>query len=382
MAMESQALQESLLSLASSHISLTDPTYAVAAMEARDKAIVHLKSAIDLPQRDAAWSQEHSATCLVFAMGLITTTSNSRGWYVHMQGAKHFILGAQGSGSDGSPLVGVDCLKQTAEGRWVLRNFAYHDVLGCVTLRRRPLVAPDYIDDGICSEVDSYMGVGTSLLRHIAEVQILAVDLSQQQADWRQSSAFPLEFEHRWTRMEKDLQDWVCPPTSTGEESLRSIALAYRSVALILLYRLIRKQASLSQETQQQHTAQAHQQDDFDHPETLFTTQTLIELLQSKISFQVSETVRHVSAIPIWSAPEAAILFPLFVAGGEAHGGRQAEEIRLRLGQNLARRRFQNISRAMEILEVIWGRRTGDSDRGPSDWEDVLDEMGWELVLT
>lgn len=392
MAMQSQALQESLLSLASSHISLTDPTYTVAAMEARAKAIVHLKSAIDVPQRDAAWSQENSATCLVFAMDVITT-SDSQGWHSHMHGAKHFILGAKGAGSDDRLLRGVDCLKQTTEGRWVLRNFAYHDVLGCVTLQSLPLIEPNYID-GICSEVDSYMGVGTSLLQYIAEIQTLTVQFSQQE-DQGLGNEFLADFEGKWTRIEKDLQDWACP-VSTVEGSLKLIALAYRSVALILLYRLVLRQARLFMSTSQngQQMALTHEEEDqFDPDSFTSSPDTLVALLQSKIYFHVAETVRYTSAIPVWSAPEAAVLFPLFIAGGEAHRQEQVAMVRTRLGQNLERRKFQNISRAMEVLEVVWERRgvsenkeTGRQVNHPSsrsaDWEDVLGEMGWELVLT
>lgn len=378
MAMQSQALQEALSSLASSHISLSDPTYAEASLDSRAKAIVHLKSAIDLPQRDTVWSQEHSATCLVFAMGLITT-SDSQGWYSHMVGAKQFILSAQGSTIDGKLLTGTDCLKQTAEGRWVLRNFAYHDVLGCVTLRRRPLLDPDYIMD-ICDEVDSYMGVGTGLLQNIAEIQTLAIEI-QDQSHEEQSTAFSRDFEHRWTNMEKDLQNWDCPVSNEGE-ALKSIAFAYRSVALILLYRVVRSQAMTCATNYPDEMAQTQEEDDFD-PGTIFTMKTLVELLRSKISFQVSETVRHVSAIPVWSAPEAAILFPLFIAGGEAHDERLRELIQTRLRHNLARRKFQNISCGMEILEIVW-RKGKDMVPGasPVNWEDVLEELGRELVLT
>jgi hypothetical protein len=310
-------------------------------------------------------------------MGLITT-SDSQGWYAHMQGAKHFILSAQSRGSNGELLSGIDCLKQTPEGRWVLRNFAYHDALGCVTLRRRPLIDPSYIS-GIGDEVDSYMGVGTGLLRYIAEIQILAFETHA--TNETRCGVVVQDFERKWNSLEKQLQDWECP-SSNNEESLESIAFAYRSASLILLYRLLRKQAMTQASLYPQEVAQTQAEDDAD-AESFFTAKTLVELLQSKISFQVSETMRHVSAVPVWSAPEAAILFPLFVAGAYAYDEGVRDVIRTRLAKNLARRKFQNITRAMNVLQNMWDR-TADPDKGHEfmDWDDVLAEMGWELVLT
>jgi hypothetical protein len=219
-------------------------------------------------------------------------------------------------------------------------------------------------------------------LQYIAEIQILAVELQEQRLD-RESSVFSADFEHKWTSMEKELQDWSCPSMTQACDSLKSIAFAYRSVALIMLYRLVRRQAITCTSVYPDVSAQTGAEDDFEAG-FIFTNATLVELLQSKISFQVSETVRHISAIPVWSAPEAAILFPLFIAGVEAHDEAVKEEIQTRLGHNLARRKFQNIRRAMDLLQTVWERRSSDTglDNGATDWENVLVEMDWELVLT
>ena len=108
---------------------------------------------------------------------------------------------------------------------------------------------------------------------------------------------------------------------------------------------------------------------------------TYMDLLHSKISFQVSEIMRYISAISVGSAPEAAILFPLFIAGGEAHDQNQQEEIRLRLQQSFAKRNFCNIKSALEVLENVWRRERGAECRLVA-WEEVLRELGWEVILT
>lgn len=383
MAMESPGLWDSLLLLAARHISLSDPSYAVVAMEAQQSAIRNLKSAIDSPSDDSdiGWHETNAATCLIFSTGLIST-SNCKGWYAHMQGALHFIRSARTCCTNtGKILQGTDALKTTAEGRWVLRNFAYHDILGCVTLRRRPLLEPDYLDD-ISNVVDSYLGVGTGLLKYIAQIGILKDEFEQQRdRDGDGAGNEDLfdfnSFQSRWSQIEDDLYQWTCPAEAEEDRNLISMAHAYQSATLILLYRLIRRQLSDVMRPR----PRPDWDSDSDNAQITTTLETMTDLLKSKIAFQVSETLRHVSAIPVWAAPEASLVFPIFIAGGEAHEGGEVAAIRMRLQQNLAKRNFQNISLALEVLERLWQRRLVPGS-GSVDWEDILDESGQELVLT
>lgn len=375
MAMQSQALREAILSLALSHLSLADLSYESASREARARAIAHLTSAIDSPQRNAIWSQENASACLTLVMGL-TTTSNGRGWYSHLQVAAHLILSAEGIGNESTSFHGPEYLGQTAEGRCVLRKFAYHDVLGCVTVHTRPLISPEYIDS-ISDEVDSNMGVGTRLLKYIGGIQILAFESSVQNREGY-SQGWCSDFRRKWTQIEKDLHDWDCC-AADGEQSIISLAHAYRNAALILLYRLMARHANACLfETLDQSSDEEPNACD---PAANALRLTYMDLLHSKISFQVSEIMRYISAISVGSAPEAAILFPLFIAGGEAHDQNQQEEIRLRLQQSFAKRNFCNIKSALEVLENVWRRERGAECRLVA-WEEVLRELGWEVILT
>jgi transcriptional activator protein UGA3 len=365
MAMESPALRHSLLALASSHISLADTNYRVAAIEAQNNALAHQKMSIVSMNRNACWSKDNAATCLVLATSLITT-GDCKGWYIHMEGAKQFILatgGSQPSGGLPLPLLGIEGMKRTSEGRWVLRNFAYHDILGSITLRRRPLLEPSYLDD-ICHDTDSYMGPGTILLKYIAQVQILNIET---QADPRDKN-----FYDKWTQIENDLNNWMCP--GTVDADLISMVLAYRSVGLILLYRVVRKQVK----TQLAHDKKTPSRGKSGE---IYGLETLLDVLESRMSFQVAETMRHVSTITVWSAPEAGILFPLFIAGAESRSEQQMGLIMTRLQQSLAKRMFRNIELALETLEIMWGRRL-TADSGEMDWELILGEISCELVLT
>ncbi len=361
MAMDSPALWDSLVALASRHISLSDPSYAVVSLEAQASAIRNLNSSIASPLDDITWHETNAATCLIFSTGLIST-GDGKGWYTHMQGAKQFIISTKRLSSSGEILYGTDAFKRTAEGQWVLRNFAYHDILGCVTLRKRPLLEPSYLDN-IGDLVDSYAGVGTGLLRYVAQIAILDDEVSE--VDELQGDQIA-SFETRCAMIEDELQCWTSP--FQAEESLSSMAYAYRSVALILLYRAIRKQLR----------ARHHVLSNDNAPDTM---RTLIEPLERKIAFQVTETLRSISTIPVWAAAEASLLFPLFVARGEADKEEHIHMIRTRLGQILAKRSFQNISHAIVVLEDLWRRRKVPGS-GPVEWEEILEELDEELVLT
>ena len=364
MAVESPALCDSLLALASSHISLTDTSYTVATLEAQTNAIKHLTSAINAPSNEMTWHETNAATCLALATSLIST-GDCRGWHIHLQGARHFITSAKLSSGAGEPLNGVDAFKLTPEGRWILRNFAYHDIIGSVTLRKRPLLDASYLHD-ISQVVDSYLGVATSLLSYISQISFLE-DTTASLEDLNISTVDANTlFDLRCIQIEHELEIWTC--SSGVAVELASMAYAYRSVAYILLYRLMRKHLTMKQAKRQ-------------IPSISNSTTQQHEILQSKIAVEVANTLGYVSEVPIGSAPEAALLFPLFIAGGEVTDEAQINMIRTRLQQNLEKRNFQNISRSLEILESLWTNRRLFGTESV-DWVQSLDRSGEELVLT
>lgn len=363
MAIQSPALCDSLLALASSHISLHDQSYAVATLEAQTNAIRNLMEAINTPSNEITWHETNAATCLALATSLIST-SDGKGWHPHLQAAKHFISTATVVSNDGNDLCGLDAFKFTSEGRWILRNFAYHDIIGSVTLRRRPLLDASYLND-ICHVVDSYLGVATSLLSYISQISFLDHDIGSavySSADHGMDSG--VLFDLQCIQIEDDLLNWTCP-LEVGDD-LASMAYAYRSAVLILLYRLMRRKLA-SDPTADLHLVNPSAQ--------------RIDILEAKIAVEVTNTLSYVACIPIGGAPEAALLFPLFIAGGETNDELQMEIIKDRLQRNLEKRNFQNISRSLEILESLWTqRRTAGAE--PADWEQILKASGEDLVLT
>lgn len=76
--------------------------------------------------------------------------------------------------------------------------------------------------------------------------------------------------------------------------------------------------------------------------------------LHSNIQTEVTSTLQFVGRIPLSGFPEAALLFPLFLIGGEATDPLHIDLVRTRLRLMLEKRHFHNILRALEVLERVW----------------------------
>lgn len=362
MAMESTVLYDALVAFASGHLSLSNDSYKVSALEAHSTAISNLATALSTPQQEITWYETKAATCLAFVIGEVCVGDNY-GWPTHLNGTKLIIESAMATTGTGLVLRGPDVFKRSSEGQWILRNFAYHDIIGSVTLRRRPLLDCSYLD-GITDVVDTYLGVATDLLRYVATLSCLdeetklVPDMTLEETTRRKKL-----FHTTCAEVERDLHDWRCQPNATPE--LAALAHAFRGAVLIVLYRLVRDRSSFEEEIAQGRSS----------------TPTGWDILPTKIRTQVSNILRHVDDIPIGSHTESAILFPLFLAGGEATEDVHMDAVRIRLQMTHQKRRFQNISTSLNILEKLWQRRQGLNE-DYIDWTNILAATGEHLLLT
>lgn len=359
MAMESTALFDALIAFAAGHLALIDQSYKVIALESRSAAISNLSIAIGTPSTQMCWHELNAATCLTF-MIWEAGMGDCNGWYSHLQGTKHIITSAAVRSSSGTMLNGPEAFMGSPEGREILRNFAYHDIVGSVTLRKRPLINGDYLEN-MPREGDSYLDVAAELLSFIARISHLDEEMRVQQTmAGEESQRRAALFHSTCGQMEKQLRDWECHPDTAA--SLRALAYAYRSAVLIYLYRLIRSRL---------------QTDGIPFCGTL----ELETEIQPKIQSEVEQILFEVSKIPMGAAPESAFSFPLFMAGGEAREAEHINTIRSRLSEAIKKRLFQNMSKALEVLEDLWALR--ESENGANmDWTHILDASGVSLLLT
>ncbi|GME62124.1 hypothetical protein BBP40_011199 [Neofusicoccum parvum] len=276
------------------------------------------------------------------------------------------IMSAASQGPGNLVSRGPDAFKKSPEGQWLLRNFAYHDILGSVTLGTKPLIPASYLE-GITDVVDTYLGVGSEILIPISETSFIQTPPSANDLDALQIQDGAVS--HRdWQALqaiEQKLQSWHC--RSDAAPALTATAYAYRSAAMIYLYRQMRKILKA-----------------FNTSPGPWFRQSELRELEVKIADEVANTLLQVSAVPSNDFPECALLFPLFMAGGEATEDTDIATIRARIGITYKLRRFRNVLEALEVLEEVWEQRRigyGGAGSRQADWEHVLARRKNRLLL-
>ena len=370
MAIESPSVLDTLIAWSSSHLSLCHESYQVRALEDRSSALASFASSISTNGLSPELSL---AGCLILC-SMEAILGDTSDWYEHLVGAAQII---RSTNVDSTGRRGMATLSRTLEGRWLLRNFAYHDILMSVTLNCEPLIAGPYwiSDNENVNVVDSYFGLATQPMRLLSTISFLNADmLGCSLYLYSDDSSFPPTlngyqddgffngdrnlpfkvFSSRAFRIESQLQEWVC--VESPDRSLMSLAETYRSAALIHLCRTIRRH---------------------------FPAMTVI--LNKKIALQVDAIVQHVGDMPPECLPECTLLFPLFMAGGEADCESHIRYIRQRMLDLAAFRRFHNVDAALSVLEELWRLKAStmpiDGQR-VVDWSEITERRGWKLALS
>lgn len=358
MAVESPALADALIAWSSGHLSAYDSAYHITALEARATSLRALAKA--LISEDIASRETNAAASLVLLTSEVCLGDHTK-WYNHLIGVQQIIESSRSPvGADGLVLCGPEALRQSPEGRWVLRNFAYHDILGSVTLRRPPLIPGSYLEE-ITDVVDTYIGVGSEILIFISEISCHYT--SSLAHGYLSSDEENPDLTNLWSAIEQKIKNWRCPPGTL--QNLESLAYAYRCAALVHLYRQTFRSLKLMHD---------------DTPWELRENLTLS--LNSKIAVEVSTTLQYVANIPLNDVPESALLFPLFLVGAEATHSSHMDTIRIRLSLMAKKRNFQNIQRALGVLEEIWEHRSQGFGSNQLDWQDIVGQQSDDLLLT
>lgn len=362
MAIEDRPLLDMLIAWSSSHLSLCNDVYHVKALEHRSTALKSFASSLSTFSHSPELSL---AGCLVFC-SMSAILGDTVAWHNHLDGAARIIRSARSS----SKGQGVAEISKTYEGRWLLRNFAYHDILMSVTLDREPLISGQYWISEPKATIDSYFGLASEPMALLSKISSLNGDMVRHNAQTptSQSSKSPSpttdqeeiqpsvlsvgSFSSRARQIETDLQNWKCD--GSNDPCLVSQAEAYRSAALIHLYRVIKR-----------HVPGVN--------------------VESKIARQTGAIIQHAVNMPLKCLPECTLLFPLFMAGGEATSKADFQFIRQRLHHIATYRHFQNAASALSVLEELWLQHTSFTGLGsaePLDWRDILQRRGWKLALS
>lgn len=358
MAMDSAPMLDAVIAWSTSHLALQQDNIHILALEDRSAALRSFASGLN------SLSPETSLAICLILTSMESILGNTVDWYRHLTAAACIIRPTLVASPDGHRVV--SSLESTVEGTWLLRNFAYHDVLASVSLNRSMLIpGSDWLSSGDGGTVDTYLGLGcvpVSALGRISDLvhrsrgdapedERATLDVEDEDASRGESTRHLM---NQLSSLERELVDWK--PCEFSDGPLLALAQCYRSAALICLYRLQRSHCL------------AHSLD-----------------MRNKIDSQVAIIVDAMMQLPAGCLPECTLLFPVFIAGGESRSAIDQEAVRARMTTILTSRSFENVRVALDVLEEVWdvhSRTTPLDPAHPYDWQNVVDRRQWELALS
>lgn len=355
-------LLNALIAWSSSHLSLRDSSFHQVAMHNRCSALRDLRHSLEFDPSNVEVNL--AITLVLCSLESIMADSNDA-WYLHLVGAAGLI-------SSYTPIEYINSeacsshvllpFTDLCSGKWLLRNFAYHDIMMAVALDRAPLLSSHYflrLDDSPLA--DSYFGLASGILEILSQTATLNAELKTimtcDETTVSNSSISTILTELQ--SLELRLTEWTCPVSP--HVSLRLLAESYRSSTLIYLYRVIRRALPPSKLAEN----------------------------SSKATSQVTNIVVHIEQMPKRSLPECTLLFPLFLAGGEATQEEHIQSIQCRMRDMIESRGFRNVHVALSVLEKLWRlrsvRKGVDDVTGCGrevDWIDIVQQEDISLSLS
>lgn len=363
MAFECQPLMYALAASASSHLALRSHEFKDVALQHRGLALGKLNTVM----RDSELSPEMTLAVTMVLCSMESISDATDTWYHHLAGAAAALSDKSGGGRLNTGAI-VSCLS-SPEGKWLLRNFAYHDVLMSVSMDCRPFLVGDYWISEDDALADPYFGFASRVLFLISEISVLNADFvetkqasvqggrecSSEVSGGDDNDCVQSSLSARARVLESEIRSWHCPSGDEGSY-LTQLGEAYRNAALIHLYRTIR-----------------------------WHVPGYSGVLEAKIQACVKEICDLAGSMPEGCLAECTLLFPLFIAGGEAGDIGHVENIRERLQMIANLRRFRNVEACVHVLDEVWrlrasGSRSSDQDR--VDWLDIVKHRGWKLAIT
>ncbi|KAF4984884.1 hypothetical protein FZEAL_37 [Fusarium zealandicum] len=340
---------------ASSHLALCDEKFKGLSLRHRGYALTRLQESMQ--QSELSTEMCLAVPMVLCSMEPIPEATDS--WYPHLTGAAAALTWQPDQPS--LPADPKHAVQATFEGRWLLRNFPYHDVMMSVSMDCRPLIRGFYWASQDDSLADPYFGFASRLIFLISETSVLNADFAEapssslSQVVDNKSNTNGNGFSNRASLIEEELQNWVCPLSEDGSP-LELLGEAYLNAALIHLYRTLKRHVS-------------------GYSSSLKAKKKACVQSICRVSQQLSEGC----------LVECTLLFPLFIAGGEAEDTPEIETIRGKLCAMGNWRKFRNVEACIDVLDEVWRRRTEGwrrSDQDAVDWLDVVKHRGWKLSIS
>ncbi|OBT69992.1 hypothetical protein VE03_00640 [Pseudogymnoascus sp. 23342-1-I1] len=280
---------------------------------------------------------ESSVACALICSTAEVVSGDTKRWLVHLKGAGHLL----------NELGGPENLRRTSDGRFLMRNFAYHDIMAAFSTGGRPIFRGLYwLDSSSFVSPDCLMGFAHGILGHMSDMCYFMADIRDQGPLAPDGAASVI---HEGERIAQALRSQpldICTTLNgTEHESLVYHAETYRFSALLHLYRFLSR----------------------------FTADDTAYSMQMTECTQI--IMRHIYQVPSNLSCEVGFVFPLFMVGVAcADDDASVTYIRSRLNNIERWTKFQHVARIRELLEMLWAS-------GHTDWEGLLRTLGWQISL-
>ncbi len=351
MAFDCPLLLDAMSAQSSAHLALRYPDFHVASLQHRGRVLANLSAAM---QGNSLSGDILLAVALTMCSSETISNATSSAWAHHLAGAA-VALQSKVAPTPPRPAQADAAWLRSFEGKWLLRNFAYHDVLMSVSLNRRPLLTGDYWASEDDAMADPYCAFASRIIYLTSEISILNADCAEQGQSCGDASHG--SFLQRAHDIATHLRDWECSRAVSDDAPLALLSETYRSAALIYLGQVIRK----------------------NFPEGV------AKVLPEGILTHVAAICEAALRVPEASSEECSLLFPLFIAGGEAEAASHRQVVRDRLVSMNKWRGFRNVDACREVLEEVWAQEPQDVQGEQTlrmDWRDVVESRGWQLALS
>lgn len=118
-------------------------------------------------------------------------------------------------------------------------------------------------------------------------------------------------------------------------------------------------------------------------------TQDWWSLVSTPKQLAIDRCLARVETFPLDDHCEySALTFPLFISGCESNNVADREVVLQSLDKLQNNFGIGNVRRAKELLGILWARRDADAgiyglglDHKQVHWLDIVEELGWELIL-
>ncbi|KFY26676.1 hypothetical protein V493_03947 [Pseudogymnoascus sp. VKM F-4281 (FW-2241)] len=280
---------------------------------------------------------ESTMACALICSTAEVISGDTKRWLIHLQGAGHLL----------NQLGGPEKLRRTSDGRFLMRNFAYHDIMAAFSTGGRPIFRGLYwLDDSSFVSPDCLMGFAHDILGHMSDICYFMADTRDQD---HSTADFAATVIHKGEMLAEALfaQPLAISTTLSGveHESLVCHAETYRFSALLHLYRFLSR---------------------FTADDTLYNTE-MSECMQN--------IMRYIYQVPSNLSCEVGFVFPLFMVGVAcADDDATMTYIRRRLDNIERWTKFQHVARIRELLDLLW-------TSGQTDWEALLHTLDWQISL-